>query len=207
MTRKPIRTSFRRDNGYVQTAHISASVTTNAGQLQHSYQETENPPRMRGIFLSGRRDSNSRHLPWQGSALPLSYSRMGVCNTTLGRWARGELNPYALRHWNLNPACLPFHHSPINWLTGKTGCAKQYITASNRCQGKTGRKSWSIRCTYELGHAYSGFNHSGCTSPVMMGCMISESRTSSALKPGSRDKNGSHPIVSSHKTTRLAVAR
>ena len=24
---------------------------------------------------SGRRDSNPRHLPWQGSALPLSYSR------------------------------------------------------------------------------------------------------------------------------------
>ena len=21
-----------------------------------------------------------------------------------------DLNPHALRHWNLNPACLPFHH-------------------------------------------------------------------------------------------------
>ena len=26
-------------------------------------------------FWSGRRDSNSRHLPWQGNALPLSHSR------------------------------------------------------------------------------------------------------------------------------------
>lgn len=25
---------------------------------------------------SGKRDSNSRHLPWQGNALPLSHSRM-----------------------------------------------------------------------------------------------------------------------------------
>ena len=25
---------------------------------------------------SGRRDSNSRHLPWQGNALPLSYARI-----------------------------------------------------------------------------------------------------------------------------------
>ena len=24
---------------------------------------------------SGKRDSNSRHLPWQGNALPLSHSR------------------------------------------------------------------------------------------------------------------------------------
>ncbi len=27
-------------------------------------------------------------------------------------WARGESNPYTLRHWHLKPACLPFHHSP-----------------------------------------------------------------------------------------------
>ena len=26
-------------------------------------------------FWSGKRDSNSRHLPWQGNALPLSHSR------------------------------------------------------------------------------------------------------------------------------------
>ncbi len=31
------------------------------------------------IFIwSGRRDSNSRHLPWQGNALPLSHSRIFV---------------------------------------------------------------------------------------------------------------------------------
>ena len=27
-------------------------------------------------FLSGKRDSNSRPQPWQGCALPLSYSRL-----------------------------------------------------------------------------------------------------------------------------------
>ena len=30
----------------------------------------------RTSFWSGRRDSNSRHLPWQGNALPLSHFRM-----------------------------------------------------------------------------------------------------------------------------------
>ena len=28
---------------------------------------------------SGRRGSNSRHLPWQGSILPLNYSRKIAC--------------------------------------------------------------------------------------------------------------------------------
>src|SRR6202161_1411692 len=28
-----------------------------------------------GVFWSGRPGSNRRHLPWQGSTLPLSYSR------------------------------------------------------------------------------------------------------------------------------------
>ena len=34
-------------------------------------------PAFRGEGWSGRRDSNPRPLPWQGSALPLSYSRVG----------------------------------------------------------------------------------------------------------------------------------
>ena len=29
-------------------------------------------------YWSGRRDSNSRHLPWQGNALPLSHSRTHI---------------------------------------------------------------------------------------------------------------------------------
>ena len=31
---------------------------------------------VRRIFWSGRRDSNPRHSPWQGDALPLSHSRI-----------------------------------------------------------------------------------------------------------------------------------
>ena len=30
---------------------------------------------MQDILLSGQRDSNARHQPWQGCALPLSYAR------------------------------------------------------------------------------------------------------------------------------------
>jgi hypothetical protein len=28
------------------------------------------------LFSSGQRDSNARHSPWQGDALPLSYARI-----------------------------------------------------------------------------------------------------------------------------------
>ena len=31
------------------------------------------------VMWSGRRDSNSRHPPWQGGTLPLSYYRMRWC--------------------------------------------------------------------------------------------------------------------------------
>ena len=48
--------------------------------------------------MSGKRDLNPRPPPWQGGALPLSYSRM--CE-------RRDLNPHTLRHQNLNLACLP----------------------------------------------------------------------------------------------------
>ena len=35
------------------------------------------------FLWSGKRDSNSRHLPWQGNALPLSHSRILL-------WANGQ---------------------------------------------------------------------------------------------------------------------
>ena len=53
-------------------------------------------------FWSGRRDSNSRHSPWQGDALPLSHSRMFVCCLqfvyvdTLFRRRQGECKPICL---------------------------------------------------------------------------------------------------------------
>ncbi len=35
-------------------------------------------------FWSGRRDSNPRHSPWQGDALPLSHSRIYIFHTAFG---------------------------------------------------------------------------------------------------------------------------
>lgn len=32
------------------------------------------------LYWSGRRDSDPRHLPWQGNALPLSHSRIQLLN-------------------------------------------------------------------------------------------------------------------------------
>lgn len=51
---------------------------------------------------------NPRPSPWQGDALPLSYSRVGRCFSEPGSLCeRRDLNPHTLRHGNLNPACLP----------------------------------------------------------------------------------------------------
>src|SRR5438046_1501412 len=41
-----------------------------------------------GEFWSGRRDSNPRPRPWQGRALPLSYTRIREASGSSGRWAR-----------------------------------------------------------------------------------------------------------------------
>ena len=66
---------------------------------------------------SGRRDSNSRHPPWQGGTLPLSYYRMPialVCEGNSGeitKCGRRDLNSYALRHQILSLARLPFRHA------------------------------------------------------------------------------------------------
>ena len=62
---------------------------------------------------SGRRDSDSRHPPWQGGTLPLSYYRTFHQVLSLEKqWCgRRDLNSYAVRHRNLNPARLPFRHA------------------------------------------------------------------------------------------------
>ena len=36
-----------------------------------------------GNYQSGQRDSNARHQPWQGCALPLSYARYNRSNDTI----------------------------------------------------------------------------------------------------------------------------
>ena len=53
---------------------------------------------------SGRRDSNSRHQPWQGCTLPTELRPHYI-------WCpRRDSNSHAFRHWLLRPTCLPFHH-------------------------------------------------------------------------------------------------
>src|ERR1700712_237 len=44
---------------------------------QHACRESVT---QKGTVWSGRPGSNRRHLPWQGSTLPLSYSRSYLCN-------------------------------------------------------------------------------------------------------------------------------
>lgn len=41
----------------------------------------------------------------------------GIVNT--GVCWRQDLNLHALRHWNLNPACLPFHHSSAKGMVAR----------------------------------------------------------------------------------------
>ena len=45
---------------------------------------------------------------WKANVLPLHYTRVLSC-----KWCgRRDLNSYALRHWNLNPARLPIPPRP-----------------------------------------------------------------------------------------------
>ena len=49
-----------------------------AYSLKDSLQTKKNRQNLFFFVWSGKRDSNSRHLPWQGNALPLSHSRIRV---------------------------------------------------------------------------------------------------------------------------------
>ncbi len=68
--------------------------------------EKTKPP---GIYLlqevlvgSGQRDSNARHSPWQGDALPLSYARTHQPNTSLSDLSLiVNLLILVIRHWAL----------------------------------------------------------------------------------------------------------
>src|ERR1051325_11698556 len=53
--------------------HISARIKDEGGKMK---QFVLHPPAFIAISWSGRRDLNSRPSPWQGDALPLSYSRL-----------------------------------------------------------------------------------------------------------------------------------
>ncbi len=113
--------------------HFHRFSTTDNGSyvifLRNSFhrEEKSRSQRPASVILekwSGKRDSNPRPSPWQGDALPLSYSRMNELTiikepTLLVKWwARRDLNPYTFRYWLLRPARLPFRHPPssgIEW--------------------------------------------------------------------------------------------
>jgi hypothetical protein len=70
---------FQRDRGFGFQPNVKRSHTfkVSLAEQRHRYQPTicEEPVIVSGGVIapkgwSGRRDSNSRHLPWQGSALP-----------------------------------------------------------------------------------------------------------------------------------------
>ena len=51
---------------------------TGAGnEIRSDWRTSSRPCRITFSYWSGKRDSNSRPQPWQGCALPLSYSRTG----------------------------------------------------------------------------------------------------------------------------------
>ena len=69
---------------------------------------------------SGRRDSNSRHPPWQGGILPLNYFRPFYQLYYMVPKERFELSQ-ACAHHPLKMACLPFHHFGDYKLIKKNG--------------------------------------------------------------------------------------
>ena len=74
-------------------------------------------PKNPEVPWSGRRDSNSRPPPWEGGALPLSYSRSKLMVPR----ARFEL-ARANAHHPLKMACLPI--PPPRLLNGRGGRAR-----------------------------------------------------------------------------------
>ena len=52
----------------------------------------------KGYVWSGRPGSNRRHLPWQGSTLPLSYSRSQILSIT-ARCTPGQRGAHPLQHY------------------------------------------------------------------------------------------------------------
>ena len=53
---------------------------------------------------SGRRDSNSRHLPWQGNALPLSHSRISNFKSHIHLYAMpsDKVKHITTSHYSIN---------------------------------------------------------------------------------------------------------
>ena len=100
--KRPSRISLERVMGIGPTL-----PAWKAGALPLSY--------TRGGKWSGRRGSDSRPPPWQGGALPTELLPHGHLPTAgRDKCGRRDLNSYALRHWNLNPARLPFRHARKN---------------------------------------------------------------------------------------------
>ena len=70
-----------------------------------------------GIFLSGKRDSNSRPRPWQGRALPTELFPRCCVATYVCLYLRPESNRHARNgHRILSPARLPIpplRHYPV----------------------------------------------------------------------------------------------
>src|SRR5690606_1220482 len=54
---------------------IELAACADAGEGREATEKTQ---RLLGLFWSGKRGSNSRPSPWQGDALPLSYSRADI---------------------------------------------------------------------------------------------------------------------------------
>ena len=77
--KESIKDLFERDNGACTVSGLSVlSSSVRASQRTLKMNITKKNP-LWILFWSGRRGSNSRHLPWQGSILPLNYPRVFVC--------------------------------------------------------------------------------------------------------------------------------
>ena len=69
----------RRMSIAICNRHANLRVRNYSFHAQHK--ETDRCKTYPFLVWSGKRDSNSRHLPWQGNALPLSHSRI-----TFNKW-------------------------------------------------------------------------------------------------------------------------
>ena len=83
----------------------------------------------RGRNWSGRRDSNPRPRPWQGRALPLSYTRIRIPSTSGRRNIRPPM-PKGVRLCNRLPARpSPAALDPLRWAGAQSMNARQRACA------------------------------------------------------------------------------
>jgi hypothetical protein len=115
--------SFQRYSGCVSPYDSSSvGITEPRGPMKAEWPSTSDRPtsNIESRKWSGRRDSNSRHSPWEGDTLPLSYARTVSKEyhskrktTRSGAGGGNRTRMASLEGWNFTTKLRPLRHQSI----------------------------------------------------------------------------------------------